>query len=98
MQFVGINTRDSAAAAQGFVSSFGLTYPQILDPDGRQQLLFRDTLPPQSIPSTLVLDKEGRVAARMLGAVSQSELLGVIEPLVAEPATVPAPPPVIVQP
>jgi thiol-disulfide isomerase/thioredoxin len=98
VQFVGLDTRDSDAAAAGFVRTFGLTYPQILDPDGRQQLLFRDTLPPQAIPSTVVLDKEGRVAARILGAASQSQLLGVIEPLVAEPSTTPAPPPVVVAP
>lgn len=98
VQFVGVNTRDSEAAASGFVDNFGLSYPQLLDPDGRLQLLFRDTLPPQSIPSTLVLDKEGRVAARALGAVSQSDLLGLIEPLVAEPSARPVPDPVIVQP
>ena len=98
VQFVGLNTRDSDASAKGFVSSYGLTYPQLLDPDGRQQLLFRDTLPPQAIPSTLVLDKEGRVAARVLGQVTESGLLGVIEPLVQEDATTPPPAPVIVQP
>jgi thiol-disulfide isomerase/thioredoxin len=98
VQFIGLNTRDSDAAASGFVRTYGLTYPQMLDPDGRLQLLFRDTLPPQAIPSTVVLDKEGRVAARALGAVSQSDLLGLIEPLVAEPSSLPVPAPVIVQP
>ena len=97
VQFLGLNTRDATAAAQGFVDTYGLTYPQILDPDGRQQLLFRDTLPPQSIPSTLVLDKEGRVAARALGVVSQSALLGLIEPLVAEPSPLEPPAPIVVQ-
>jgi thiol-disulfide isomerase/thioredoxin len=98
VQFIGLNTRDSDAAAGGFVRTYGLTYPQMLDPDGRLQLLFRDTLPPQAIPSTVVLDKEGRVAARALGAVSESDLLGLIEPLVAEPSSLPVPAPVIVQP
>jgi peroxiredoxin len=98
VQFVGINTRDSAAAAQGFVQTYGLTYPQLLDPDGQLQLAFRDTLPPQAIPSTLVLDKQGRVAGRVLGAVSQSQLLGLIEPLVAEPSEGAIPAPVVVQP
>ena len=98
VQFVGINTRDSDAAAAGFVKAFGLTYPQVLDPDGRQQLLFRDTLPPQAIPSTLVLDKEGRVAGRILGAVSQSQLLGLIEPLERDPSQTAPPAVVMVQP
>jgi peroxiredoxin len=98
VQFVGISTRDSEAAAQAFVANYGLTYPHLLDPDGRTQLLFRDSLPPQAIPSTLVLDKHGRVAGRVLGAASQSQLLGLIEPLVAEPYDGAAPEPIVVQP
>lgn len=98
VQFVGLNTRDSQAAARSFVRRFELTYPQLLDPDGRLQLLFRDTLPPQAIPSTIVVDKQGRVAARALGAVSQSTLLGLIEPLVREPSDAPVPAPIRVQP
>lgn len=84
MLFVGLDTRDSVTAAQAFVDRYGLTYPQVRDEDGRLQLLFRDTLPPQAIPSTVVVDRDGRVAARLLGRVSESSLRGVIEPLVAE--------------
>ncbi len=50
VQFVGINTRDSEAAAAAFVGNYGLTYPHLLDPDGRTQLLFRDSLPPAGDP------------------------------------------------
>ena len=64
VQFVGLNTRDSTVAAQGFVESMGLTFPSIFDPDGRVQLQFSDSLPPQAIPSTLVIDGNGLVAAR----------------------------------
>jgi thiol-disulfide isomerase/thioredoxin len=98
VQFVGLNTRDSNASADGFVDKYGLSYPQLLDPDGRLQLLFRDTLPPQAIPSTIVLDKQGRVAGRVLGAASESDLLGLIEPLVAEQSSAPTPAPVSVHP
>lgn len=98
VQFVGINTRDSVAAAQAFVGNYGLTYPHILDPDGRLQLLFRDSLPPQAIPSTLVLDKQGRVAGRVLGVATQSQLLGLIEPLVVEPYSGSTPDQIVVQP
>lgn len=90
VQFVGLNTRDTTAAATAFAVNYGLTYPQLPDPDGRIQLQFRDTLPPQAIPSTLVVDKEGRVAGRALGAVSASALRGLIEPLLAEPGPSPA--------
>lgn len=85
VQFVGLDTRDSDAAAQAFVNRFGLTYPNVVDRDGRLQLLFGDTLPPQAIPSTLLIDRQGRVAARALGKVSESTLRGLLEPLIAEP-------------
>ena len=63
---------------------FGLTYPSVVDTDGSLQLLFRDTLPPAAIPSTVVIDREGRVAARALGEVDRSRLLGLVEPLLDE--------------
>ena len=81
VQFVGLDTRDSDVPARAFVERFGIGYPNVIDPDGRLQLLFGDSLPPQAIPSTLVIDPEGRVAARALGKVSESSLRGMIEPL-----------------
>lgn len=79
VQFLGLNTRDSTLSAQRFVETMGLTFPSVQDTDGRLQLLFSDSLPPQAIPSTLVIDREGRVAARMLGKVSAATLRGVID-------------------
>lgn len=84
--FVGLDTRDSTAAALAFVETYDITYPNVIDADGRLQLAFRDTLPPQAIPSTVVVDREGRVAARVLGRVSGPSLAGIIESLLAEPA------------
>ncbi len=86
VQFVGLNTRDSQEPAEAFVARFGLTYPNVLDPDGARQLLFHDTLPPAAIPSTLVIDARGRVAGRAIGEVDRSRLLGLVEPIVAEAA------------
>lgn len=79
VQFVGLATRDSPVAAQAFIDRFGITYPNVLDDAGLLQLQFRDTLPPQAIPSTVVIDAEGRVAARILGKASEASLRGVIE-------------------
>jgi thiol-disulfide isomerase/thioredoxin len=81
VQFVGLDTRDSDVPARAFVERFGIPYPNVIDRDGRLQLLFGDTLPPQAIPSTIVIDREGRVAGRALGKVSESSLRGLIEPL-----------------
>ncbi|MCB9411870.1 MAG: TlpA family protein disulfide reductase [Actinobacteria bacterium] len=85
VQFVGINTRDTDAAANAFVARYGITYPNLVDPDGQVQLQLRDSLPPQSIPSTLFLDKQGRVAARVLGEIDPTRLDGIIDTLVNEP-------------
>lgn len=84
-EFLGINTRDSDTAARAFVDRFGITYPNLADPEGRLLLKFSGTLPPQSIPSTLLLDKQGRVAGRFLGPVEAAELDGAIAELQAEP-------------
>lgn len=86
VQFVGIDTRDSEAAARAFVSRYGITYPNIVDTDGQLQLRFRDTLPPQAIPSTVFIDKQGRVAARILGEADAPRLQGIIDTLQQEPA------------
>ncbi len=79
VQFVGLDTRDSTTSAQAFVDRFGLTYPQAVDTTGQVQLLFRDTLPAQAIPSTLIVDATGKVAARFLGATSAAALRSVID-------------------
>ena len=84
--FVGLNTRDSQTAAAGFVERYALPFETVVDRDGRLQLLFRDSLPPQAIPSTVVIDRSGRVAGRVLGKASESSLRGLVEPLLAEPA------------
>ena len=86
VQFVGLVTRDSDASSRAFVDRFALDYPHVIDSDGTVQLQFRDNLPPQAIPSTLVIDKQGRVAARVLGTVSAATLRSLIEPLQQESA------------
>ncbi len=84
VQFVGLDTRDSDVSARAFASKYAITYPNVIDRDGQLQLLFADSLPPQAIPSTLVVDAQGRVAARALGRASESTLRAMIDPLLAE--------------
>jgi peroxiredoxin len=86
VQFVGLDTRDSDTSARAFTDKFGVDYPNLIDRDGRLQLQFSESLPPQAIPSTLVIDRQGRVAARALGRVSESAVRGMVEPLLAEKA------------
>ncbi|MEU4608332.1 TlpA disulfide reductase family protein [Kribbella sp. NPDC023972] len=79
VQFVGLNTRDlDKAPPRKFAQEFGMTYPSIFDPSGKLLLGFRGQISPSAIPSTLVIDKNGKVAARVLGEVSKQTLLGMV--------------------
>ncbi|MFG2790605.1 TlpA family protein disulfide reductase [Streptomyces sp. NPDC048419] len=86
VQFVGINTRDtSTASARAFEEKYGVSFPSLYDPTGKLMLRFkRGTLNPQAIPSTLVLDREGKIAARSLAALSDDKLRKMIAPVLAE--------------
>lgn len=78
VEFLGLNTRDlTTAPAQAFVRSSGITYPNIFDPDGTLLLGFGQ-LPPKAIPSTIVIDADGRVAARVIGEVDANTLVALV--------------------
>ncbi|MFD9303352.1 TlpA disulfide reductase family protein [Streptomyces sp. NPDC060048] len=76
VRFLGINTRDrDRAAAQSFVRAHGLGFPSLHDPTGELLLRFPPALlNPQTIPSTLVIDRRGRIAVSIGGAVTDEEL------------------------
>ena len=79
VQFVGVNTRDEAGTARAFAEQFEMTYPSVLDyKDASVQLAFSSSIPPNAVPTTLVLDKKGRVAARILGQVTEPTTLETI--------------------
>lgn len=85
VQFLGINSRDlDRAAAQAFQRRFEVPYPSIYDQRGRTLLAFKGTLSPNSIPSTVVIDDQGRVAASVLGEVTKTTLVGLVEDVMAE--------------
>ncbi|MEV7245621.1 TlpA family protein disulfide reductase [Streptomyces sp. NPDC093248] len=86
VQFVGINTRDtSTTPALAFEQEHGIGYPSLYDPTGKLMLRFeKGTLNPQLIPSTLVIDKDGKVAARALEALDDTALLKMVKPVLAE--------------
>ncbi|MFJ3235520.1 TlpA family protein disulfide reductase [Streptomyces sp. NPDC086787] len=86
VQFVGINTRDTALTqAVAFEKDQAIGYPSLYDPSGKMMLRFkRGTLNPQLIPSTLVIDRDGKIAARALQGLDEGGLVKMIKPVLAE--------------
>jgi thiol-disulfide isomerase/thioredoxin len=83
--FVGVNTRDTETAARAFEDEFDVPYPSVVDADGRRLLAFRDTLPPAAIPSTLIIDRNGDMAARVVGPISETSLQDLVAQVAEEP-------------
>lgn len=81
VKFLGLNTRDGLAAAKAFNTRFKTSYPSIQDKDGQLTLVFGN-LGPAATPSTMILDSQGRVAARILGPTTQSQLRVVLEAVI----------------
>ena len=83
-QFVGVNVRDNdPAPAEAFVRVNQVTYPSIYDPSGQVLLQLAGELPPSAIPSTLVIDQQGRLAVRALGPVTRTTLVDMITSVAA---------------
>jgi thiol-disulfide isomerase/thioredoxin len=82
VSFIGILTRDNPATAEAFQRRFNLPYPTIID----DSILigFKGSLPANAIPSTVILDKKGYVAARISGSVTVASLSELIEKVSSE--------------
>ncbi|MFF4604115.1 TlpA family protein disulfide reductase [Streptomyces sp. NPDC001339] len=87
VQFIGINTRDAEKAqAVGFEDDHKVPYPSLYDPTGGRQILRfpKGSLNPQAIPSTIAIDRHGKIAARSLGPLTEDDLRTMVDQLVAE--------------
>ena len=84
--FLGVNVEDTAPTALSFEKDHGITYPSILDADqGAVKLAFTGKIAPNAVPTTLILDAKGRVAARFSGLITSPSLVGqIIESTQAE--------------
>jgi peroxiredoxin len=83
VQFLGLNVKDTEQLATAFLESKAITFPSLFDPKGEVALAFRD-YPATAIPSTIVLDRENRVAAVYTGEVRQDDLRTVLQQLIGE--------------
>lgn len=85
--FLGIDVRDNDIdAPRDFVADRKVTFPSIYDPAMRTMIAFGGKYPTTVIPSTVVLDREHRVAAVFLRELLAEDLLPVVQRLAAEPA------------
>jgi thiol-disulfide isomerase/thioredoxin len=74
VRFLGIDIQDQAASALAFARTFRIVYPSLSDPGGDIALAFRSTIPPAAIPTTLIINRAGRITARIIGGASYIEL------------------------
>jgi thiol-disulfide isomerase/thioredoxin len=84
VQFMGINYRDGAETAKAFLRTNKITYPSLADDGGRTLLTLRGKA--NTTPTTLVVDRQGRVAARVSGPVTAATLSGLVKDVLGESA------------
>jgi thiol-disulfide isomerase/thioredoxin len=85
VQFVGVNVRDTAATALAFDRNFKITWPSVMDAtSGEVVLAFTGIVTPQAVPTTLVVDRSGKVTARVLGRIDRSILNTLIKSAIEE--------------
>lgn len=77
--FYGANVRDEQGTAEAFEKNFKIEYKSFKDSTGKVLLQLSKYVPAQAVPTTLVIDKQGRVAARILGQLDQSIVKTLLE-------------------
>jgi len=80
--FIGILTRDNPPTAEAFQRRFSIPYPTLIDDS--ILLGFKGSLPANAIPSTVIIDRSGKVAGRISGVVTVASLTDLIEKVSAE--------------
>jgi thiol-disulfide isomerase/thioredoxin len=83
--FVGIDIKEGTATAAAFLMANGVTYPSLSDSASGGQPMLALQGKAAATPSTLVLDRQGRIAARVLGATTASTLTALVDDVLAEP-------------
>jgi thiol-disulfide isomerase/thioredoxin len=84
VRFIGVDIRDDPASAEAFMRTFRIGYPSLNDPNDAVALDFNGTVPPAGIPTTLVIDRSGRIAARIVGEASYNGLEALVDQVRAD--------------
>lgn len=85
VEFLGVNVKDQRELAIGFEERFGIAYPSLFDPRGEVALKFQN-FPANAIPTTIVIDRAGRVASVFPRPLREEDLLPVVVQLAEETA------------
>jgi cytochrome c biogenesis protein CcmG, thiol:disulfide interchange protein DsbE len=80
VQFLGVNFRDDEASALAYLEEFDVQYPSVADPSGI--IAYRFGVP--YLPATILVDAEGEMRVRLVGAQTETSLRGHLEDLLAE--------------
>ncbi|WP_448072956.1 TlpA family protein disulfide reductase [Georgenia yuyongxinii] len=86
VRMLGVNPRDDTGTAQAFERTFEVPYASLYDESARGVAAFEGLVPLQAMPTTVVLDREGRPAARIMGRIDPTVLRGLIDDTLAEDA------------
>ena len=79
VRFLGVNSTDDAGAALAFERTFAVPYQSLDDADGRGVAAMQGAVPLRAVPTTVVLDPQGRIAARVLGRTDSATLGALVE-------------------
>lgn len=85
VEFIGIAVREGAATSKAYTEDNNVPYPSISDSGGRLLVGFTSSLPAVAVPTTYVVDREGRVATRMLDVATEATLRALITDVLREP-------------
>lgn len=83
-QFIGIDVRDNPAAAKSFERRFGIEYPSFDDQSSQVLTQFTGLVPITAVPSTIFVDADGLIAARVIGRIDRTTLQGLVDDLLNE--------------
>lgn len=86
VEFLGINSTDAPGNAEAFERTFDVPYPSVDDRDGGATAALQGVVALNAVPTTLVLDADGHVYARVLGRIEASTLRGLLDDVLAESA------------
>lgn len=87
VQFIGVNVRDTAETSLAFARKIGMNFPSVMDSKtGAVVLSFTGIVTPQAVPTTILIDSEGNVSARVLGRIDKGILESLIKTAIEDKA------------